>query len=97
VARAPVPSGPLIETEGADVYPVPPDVIERPVTTPLATVAVAAAPEPPPPEIVTDGGLAYPEPPPPKVIEVTAPPPILVEPVALANAGGAMVTVGADT
>ena len=44
-------------TVGAEVYPVPALFTVIAVTTPLVTVAVAVAPLPPPPEIVTTGGV----------------------------------------
>ena len=54
-AAAKVPPPPLIVTVGSDVYPEPALVIVKPVTLPLATVAVAVAPLPPPPVIATVG------------------------------------------
>ena len=46
-------------TVGTELYPLPGLVIVMPLTMPvLLTVAVAVAPFPPPPEIVTDGGVA---------------------------------------
>ena len=42
---------------GADVYPKPGLVMVMAVTTPLETVAVAAAPVPPPLVMVTVGAL----------------------------------------
>ena len=54
-AAAKVPPPPLSVTVGSEVYPEPALVIVKPVTLPLATVAVAVAPLPPPPAIATVG------------------------------------------
>ena len=57
-----------------DEYPVPPLVIVIPVTTPEPLmVAVAVAPVPEPPEIVTVGAALYPDPPSCTAIPVIAP------------------------
>ena len=44
------------------MYPLPPEFIKILETTPLVTIAVAAAPEPPPPTIETRGDVVYPLP-----------------------------------
>jgi hypothetical protein len=54
-AAAPLPVESAIVTVGADVYPLPGEVSEIAVIAPPETVAVAAAPDPPPPDNVTVG------------------------------------------
>ena len=49
--------------DGCEVYPVPPELIRILDTTPFVIIAVAAAPEPPPPTIDTRGDAIKPEPP----------------------------------
>ena len=63
VAAAPDPPPPTIETNGEDVYPVPPSVTVTSLIEP-STTTEALAPLPPPPAIVIAGGDAasYPEP-----------------------------------
>jgi hypothetical protein len=55
VAPVAVALGSVMVTVGADVYPLPAAVTVKPVIAPAFTVAVAVAPEPPPPERVTVG------------------------------------------
>lgn len=50
---------PLKEMLGAEVYPEPALVIVMEVTAPLVKFAVAVAPEPPPPLMVTVGATEY--------------------------------------
>src|SRR3954452_15197757 len=69
----PTPAGGATMTLGTDVYPEPPAATVKPVTAPPLIVAVAVAPEPPPPLIVTTGAELYPRPPYCSVIEPTAP------------------------
>ena len=57
-AEAPVPPPPPVKLMvGADVYPLPSEVIVIDVTEPLVTIAVAEAPLPPPPVNTTVGAL----------------------------------------
>jgi len=53
----PVPPPPVKLIVGADVYPLPPEVIIIDVTLPPATMALAEAPLPPPPVNSTVGAL----------------------------------------
>lgn len=55
-ADAPVPPPPVKLIVGADVYPLPPEVMEIDATEPLVTVAEAEAPLPPPPPANTTVG-----------------------------------------
>ena len=55
VPCAPVPPPPTIVIEGCEVYPVPPVLIRIRETSPLVIIAVAAAPDPLPPTIETNG------------------------------------------
>ena len=57
VAEAPVPPPPVKLTVGADVYPLPPEVMVINVTSPFVTIAVAEAPLPAPPVNTTVGAL----------------------------------------
>ena len=70
-APAPTPSGSVKVIVGADVKPVPPLVMVTPVTTPPTTVATPVAPVPPPPVMVTIGGVAAEYPDPPLVMVIT--------------------------
>ena len=56
-AEAPVPPPPVKLTVGADVYPLPPEVMATAVTSPFPTTAVAEAPLPPPPVNTRVGAL----------------------------------------
>ena len=53
------------------MYPVPPELIRILETTPFVIIAVADAPEPPPPTIETRGEEVNPEPPADTVISLT--------------------------
>ena len=55
------------------MYPVPPSTIRMRETTPLVIIAVAEAPEPPPPTIETRGEDVYPLPPLSTVISLIEP------------------------
>ncbi|BCU99448.1 MAG: hypothetical protein CM15mV28_0160 [Thaumasvirus sp.] len=55
------------------MYPVPPSLIKTLDTTPFVIIAVAAAPDPPPPAIETRGEEVYPDPPAVTVISLTDP------------------------
>ncbi len=80
VTAAPLPE--VINTEGAEVYPVPPAVTFTAVTTPPLITADAVAPDPPPPESTTFGAAANPLPPLVTFTAVTAPPETDAVPVA---------------
>jgi hypothetical protein len=57
-AEAPVPAPPPVKLiVGADVYPLPPEVMVIDVTAPFVTKAIAEAPLPPPPVNTTVGAL----------------------------------------
>jgi hypothetical protein len=57
LAEAPVPPPPVKLIVGADVHPLPAEVIVIDVTTPFVTVEVAEAPLHPPPVNTTVGAL----------------------------------------
>jgi hypothetical protein len=63
--------GASMVTTGEFVYPLPADNTKTSATLSPLKMALAIAPEPPPPLSVTDGSLEYPDPPVTTVMAVT--------------------------